>query len=149
MKAFARATFRGYRFQPGEIRLKLPDASIEVELFRVRGENWHARSVQGRGIFQGIEGSIEQAMRLTRERFDTQETQWRWVDEHGREAEAANEPKDIYHLIGPESAQQQFPRVRRTLCGKTVMSHRIQDRLEKMNCPACRKALDALPVESE
>jgi hypothetical protein len=145
MKAFARATFRGYRGRPGEIQMKMPDVAMEVELFKERG-NWKARAVETRGVFRGIEGPVEMAMRETAAMFDSQEIAWHWVDEDGQPAEAANEPR-LSHLIGPPEAQQQFPRIKRTLCGRTVMSHRIEDRLEKVNCPQCRIALDKLPAE--
>lgn len=145
MQAFCRATFRGYKGRPGEIQFKMPDVPMEVELFKERG-NWKPRAVLTRGVFKGIEGPVETAMRQTAAMFESQETDWRWVDKDGGAAEAANEPA-LSHLIGPPEAQQQFPRIKRTLCGRTVMSHRIEQRLEKVNCPECRIALDKIPAE--
>lgn len=145
MQAFARATFRGYKGRPGEIQLKMPDIAMEVELFKERG-NWKARAVKTKGVFKGIETQVESAMRQAAALFETQETEWQWVDKDGNPAEAANEPA-VTHLIGPPEAQQMFLRIRRTLCGRTVMSHRIEDRLEKVNCPQCRIALDKMPAE--
>lgn len=147
MKAFARATFLGYRSQPGEIQMKMGDVPIEVEVFKDHGDTWKARAVQTRGVFKGIEGPVETAMRLTVARFEKQVTPWAWVDANGEPAEAANEPKGVRHLLGPGNMQQQFKRIRRTLCGKTVMAHRIEDRLEKVNCSQCRIALDQMPAE--
>jgi hypothetical protein len=146
MKAFARATFQGYKSQPGEIQLRMPAAPIEVEVFRFRADTWKARAVHGGGIFKGIEGPVEVAMRQTVERFDQIIKPWQWVDEDGDPAEAANEP-NLRHLLGAPKDQQQFPRIRRTLCGKTVMAHRIAHRLEDANCAPCRLALTNMPAE--
>lgn len=145
MVAFARATFRGYKGRPGEIQLKMPDIPMEVELFKERG-NWKARAVKTHGVFKGIEASIEGAMRQAAAMFESQDTDWQWVDKDGHPAEAGNEPA-LLHLIGPPETQQQFPRIKRTLCGRTVMSHRIEDRLEKVTCTQCRIALDKMPAE--
>lgn len=147
MKTYARATFLGYKTQPGEIQLKMGGAPIQVEVFKLRAETWGARAVETRGQFRGIEAPIERALKETEARFETMVKPWAWVDEHGEPAEDAREPKGLRHLIGPADQQQQFPRIKRSLCGKTVMSHRIEERLEKINCAACRIALDNMPAE--
>jgi phage FluMu protein Com len=137
IKLFARATFEGYRPAPNEFQVRVP-GKVLIEVFRDTGETWKARSVEGNGVFKGIEGPYTYVQARIAERFEKQLSDWAWFDDVGNGAESPAELA-ITHGIGEKHMQKGLMSgLRRTLCGKIVKNGRIVPRSEA-KCDQCKR----------
>ncbi len=139
MSKYARAEFEGYLGAPGEIKLPMPKARAEVEVYRATSNTWRVRSVGPAGAdHKGISGPPEFCMKAIRDRFITQLVPWRWVDSSGQEVESPIEEEESRHVIGGLPGDNIDAKHRRTLCGKVVHMSRVTTEAAGSNCDICR-----------
>jgi hypothetical protein len=124
VKLFARAKFENYKPASNEFQIRVPGI-VEVEVFKDTAETWKARSVQGNGLFKGIEGHYTYVQDCIALRFEKQITNWSWSDAVGTLAESPAELA-ITHSVGkPHMQKGLVSNVKRTACGKIVQKGRI------------------------